>query len=789
MIKTKSVFVLFLITLLLTGCDQGNEEVIEADDNGSGKIVNIPVKPDIDKDYVMTDNDGNVFLKWFDTGLFVSKEYRDIRGNIVPAQIGLSVRGVWYPWGMLAGSNPKNCTLVQCNQTSDYRCQSVPGNTPIVANNSGNDGCYLANGLGIYILVAKQREDRTYPDPNINAIVSAGPSAADGFFTGHLGEFKPNQNGYINVNKLWSCDDNGGVVSCNDVNMRDLVGGKIYLKVVDGFYLDNDGSRSDSKGNQSITVNIKSGIYYPNFVSTTLITMHDSLNMITGILKNAIMDSFRDIIRLTVILYFMFTSLGFMIGLIKITQTEAVVRLMKIGIVIMLTTPYNIMSEYFVQFYDSVATFSSNIIAGNLPNMPYADTSSSGDFSQIGYLTIYDGILNQVISKQVNLKIIGLLFTSMIWCIPFMYVLIVIIIVVVLRSLVLYITAYFQMSILILILPIFAAMLLFRVTAALFQNWLKYMANSVFLIIVATLGMGLCLGIMNGILADLLSYAISKQNIWWFIWWWKPQDLNALYTHLNAESYFTGLLVALICYSFVEHIPKLADSLSASQFSPSTKAFNALWQGTQGMLSEGLSAIKEVNSRYLVGRLLDQRYKEDGEYSKDKEGKGILDKWKITRDKADYIFDKYIGSKYDQIQSGDMLFNNQVDNRLKDKEINLLKSEAQYKVNDYQQMIDDRRTTLEQQVKDNNAFKDAVNLGGNQISLLADNNPYVTHAGQQIQKDDIRRAISEGRNQITVGGNNIDLRSQYSRDLNDKLSKRLEELGNIEEELKQIRKN
>ncbi len=798
-----SNILLCLLILLTSGCDSGNSEVIEADDNGSGKIVHVLVKPGRDQSQIMQDSDGNVFLKWLDTGLFISNEsimlsnkesngYDSYQEEIAPARIGLSVRGVWYPWGMIPNIAPKQCTVIPCSLSDDYRCKLVPSSTMIVQNNQANDGCYLANGWGVYVLVAKPRSDGTYPDPNKNADVSISPSAADGFFTGHIGEFKPNQNGYINIDKLWSCDDNNGVSLCEVIDMKTVAKGKIYLKVVDSFYIDNNSSKSDTKGNQYITVNIKSGIYYPNFVSATLETMHDSLQSITNSLKNVIMDSFRDLVRVTILLYFLFTSLGFMIGLIKITQTEMIVRLLKIGIVVMLTTPYNTVSEYFVEFYDLTATFASNIIAANLPKMPYTESNASSEFGdKMSYLLIYDGILNQVISKQVNLKIISLLFTSMVWCIPLMYILIVIIIVIVLRSLLLYITAYVQMNILILILPIFAVMLLFKVTSKLFQDWLKYMANSVLLIIVATLGMGLCLGIINSVLSDLLNYSISKQNIWWFIWWWRPEDLNALYSHLNAESYLMALMISLICYSFVEQVPKLADALSDSQLSPSIQAFNALWTGAREMLDEGFSAIKNFNSQYLVGRLLDQRYKEDGEYVKDKEGKGILDKWKITRDKADNLFYKYIGSQYDKIDQGSIFSNSNINDKLKNQELNLLKSEQQYAGNDYQKMIDDRKVALDQELKNNDTLKNSVHLGedANPISLSADNNNNIVYNGHHIAKDDIRAAISQGRNQINVGGNNVNLRSQYSKELHEKLNKRLEELGKIEEELRQIRKN
>lgn len=790
--KVLHVLLCCIITSLLAGCDNGNLESIDADDNGAGKIIKLPVTLPRDGSQTMTDDNGNPVLRWLDTGLIVNGQYYDAYGNIIPAIIGLSVKNFWYPWGRAAQSFSGPCVITTCGQSNDYRCAILNDpSMPITQNDSINDGCYLANGLGIYILVAQRRSDNSYPDPNATANIAAGPSASDGFFTGHIGAFTPANDGTINIDKLWSCDQGTGTLVCDAVPLSNLAGGKIYLKVFDGFYSDNDADFSDVEGNKYVTINVKSGIYYPNFISATLTTIDGTLKQVTMSLENAILNSMRQIVFLVVLLYFTFTSLFFLIGVTNLTQTEAVVRLLKMGIVIMLTSPNNLIAEGFLNIYESIATFASNIIASNLRGMPSPSTASSSDFgNQIGYLVIYDGILNQAISSQVNIKIWSLLFTSHIWCIPLLYILLVIIIVVVLRALLLYITAYFQISILILIMPIFAVMVLFNVTANLFQNWLKYMANSALLIIVATLGMGLSLGMMNQVLSDLLKYSVSKQNIWWFIFWWRPDNEAVLSAQLNAGTYFTALIIALICYAFVEHVPKLADALSDAQLSPSTQAFSALWNSTSELFNNGLSGLKKINAKYLVGRALDQRYKTDGKYDEKKEGKGILDKWKMTRASADAFFYKHLGSKYDRLfgEDGAPIFVDPVAEKIKQKEMALLDAKNKYTINDYQSMIDDRRTKLLEQISSNDRFKDTINVQGvGDISLKADTNPNVNINGNPVLKQDIRDAVA-GNGQLNIGGVNYNVRSLYDQQQGDKLNRKLEELGNIQKELKRVKR-
>lgn len=776
---------MLLTILALTGCGDYSSDHIDADDNGEGKSIRLIVKPDDSNGLIIRDQNNNMSSKWHDTGLIVNS-FPDENGQI---SIGISIRGSWYPFG--SSGKKRECSLTTCANTPDIRCNNLPSNTPVVDMSDSNIGCYLSQGKGIYILIAKS--GGTTPDPNANPTVANSPGSYSGFYTAHLGDFKTNKNGLISVDKVWSCDDNSSVIACNEVKISQLVGGKIYLKPYDGYYSDNTADLKDSSGNPYVLINLKSGIVYPNFVSETITTIVNNINDVSDRLENSIVTSLRDLTIVIVMMYLTFTAFAFMIGMAKITQTEAVVRLLKVGIVLMFLTPDNIIANGFMHMYQQLANFGSNIIAGSMPNS-YIDTSGGSDLeSSLNYLLMYDEIINQILSRQVHIKIISLLFTWNFWLIPFMYILIVMIIFIVLRSLLLYITAYVQIAFLIVILPILVPTLLFNTTADIFQNWLKYMANSALLIIVATTGFGVVLNIMMDNLGNLLSYSVTKT------WWWFPDDDDAVSSVLNFSTYISTLIQALICYGFVEVAPKLADALSESQLSPSLHAFNALWNGMSNMLNEGISKLKSFNNQYLMGKLMDQSYKTDGKYDRSKEGKGLLNDWRQKRDKINKFYERKIGRKIDMLNrkiNDDSLINlidPYKDQKIKDELADLReKHELEGKTySDYRELINKKREEYTNQVKDNLSRINEVIMPDNSIVQLDDPRDTINYQGQDIQKQEIREAIAEGRSIKNANGDDLGqvqnnpragAANQYDVGLNDSLKGKLTGLAKIEKD-------
>lgn len=782
---------MIILLCFCNGCSQ-NEDKIDADDNGVGKKVKIYPIQNKDAGNTLKDTDGTLALKWTDTELSVSVQNSE---DAVPS-IGISIQGQWYPWGNIS-SSPQECQLITCDQSSSSQCSDLasPSSVQIVKNYFGNYGCYLNNGLGIYLLIAKRDENNVYADPNQNALVANSPSSALGFYTAHLGAFPQSRDGSINVDKAWACDEINGKIECSSVPIQTLNGGRVFLKVVDNYYADNASNASDN----SITINMKKGVYYPNFVSAALFAFKNTLDYVTDLLKKSLMNSLKDIVFVIILLYFVLTAFGFMTGLVQLTQTEAVVRLLKIGIVVLLTSPGNIIGSGFISLYDNLSTLAADIIANAIPDLP-SSGQTPNKIDGLAYLGVYDGILNQVLSIQVHLKIWSLMrCLSRIWCIPMLYILLIIIITVVFKSLLIYITAYVQMSILIIMLPILAVTMLFKVTASFFQDWLKYMANSAMMIVIATLGLGLVLGMMNKDLQSLLNYSISNTN--WFLWfyWWEPD--SAVTTQLNASSYFLALFTALICNIFVEHVPKFADALTDAQLAPTSQGFKNLLHGMHGTFHNAFNKvsnqIQSINSKYLMGRLLDQRYKKDGQYSDEKEGKGLLDKWKSTRDKADKFWYKTIGAPLDivkGISEGDDLSGiaQGVKQKWNSFDISQASKNAQT-ANDYEKMIEEKMTHWKSEQEKVDALKDSVrvDLGGGQqqeISIKDDGIANVNVNNVDIPKAFIKDAIENHNGVLHHNGVQYDFSNLHDKELSNKVQEKLNELTNIKKELDKVKR-
>ncbi len=806
-------FFLFCICIsIITGCSNGDTDHIDADDNGTGRNVRLKVKPDYTSSIDVVKGDtGEYTTRWFDTGLFVTGQTYDEDGNEIPPRIGLSTSGLWYPWGIDNKGIAKECLIVSCGQSTDDRCKTLDPSTPVIQSFALNNKCYFTNGNGVYILVAKHKDDGTYSDPNQSFDVASGPSVKQGFYTSHIGDFAPDKDGVIKIDKFWSCtsasaDDK---VFCDSINIDQLIGGKIYVKLSDAYYADNDSSISDSQKNPYIGINIKTGVFYPNFVSAALKAFRNTIELATYAIKNAIMDSLQDVIFVVIMLYLCITIFGFMIGIVKLNQTEAVVRLFKIGIVAMLTSPNNVIASGFVVLYQNLAEFASSIIASNLPYMPNASSydDSSGDTfgNQIGYLAIYDIIFNQLISREVHTKIWALLFTESFWCIPALYILISIIIVVVFRSLLTYILAYIQLSVGILILPILAVMLLFKVTATLFQNWLKYMLDSALMIVIGTMGMGLTLSLMDNSLSSMLQYSVTWRDWFWFLGWWFPDNQDTVSSAISPSNYFFALISALICKTFIENILTLVNSLSGSTIARSSDAFRALWGNignplsplqnswvinnipilnkiTNALISPG-QTLRQINAKYLTGALLNRRYNKDGSG----EGKSILDKWKITRDRADLLYKKSIAMPIeygkDIVKPNSVLFSNTSLQKLKTKTINqemsILSRENKYhgiSERKYSGLIAQKEEQLYDKLS-------KIHVNGSEISLK--NGQYTLADGQILgSKAEIERAISQNRGIL----NEHNVRYVYTDDERAKFSSKLDELATLKTELEKIKR-
>lgn len=777
---------LILILMIVSGCDKYDDEIISAHDNGTGKGIKLYVKQDASDRSLLQDED-NGTLKWTDTGLIVSS----FLTNTATPTISLSIRGRWYPFGSIKNnSSPKECITRSCNETDDMRCTNLPPNIQIVTTED-NEGCALSKAKGVYMLIAKNINGIT-SDPNINAMVANSPSSADGFYTAHLGDYTQDKNGLMIIDKMWECansdSSSNSIISCNPVPISKLIGGKIYLKIYDSYYNDNSADYSDN-GRSYIFINIERGVIYSNVISQIIRLLVNTIDNTANALSHSLVQSLKNVILSIIILYIAFTGFMFMTGLSKITQKEAFVKLIKLSIVMMFFNPDNMFAQNFPKIYQGLANISSNIIMNNINRtvpMTVQDENVGGFEESLSYLMFFDGIVNQMFSRQVHLKLIALLFSIFYWILPFMVIFILMILYTVLQSMLLYTVAYTQIGVLIVILPILVPALLFQTTAELFQSWLKYMANSAILIVVATMGLGLILKIMTDDFTGLISYAVTVKSFCVY-----PVSYSEVISVLNFKTYMSALIRAFICYSFVNMAPQLANALSDANLSPSADAFRNLSNGLNNMGSSIVGELKMMNNKYLIGRLMDQAYKTNGKYDKDKEGKGVLNKWRQTRQKIEHLYKQNAISK--------LIRPLYIDERTlkseKESYENYQDNLSTKRYNDYEEKLKQKEAANKSAIEANLNTIQNVDIGGRPLNL---SNPgdTIDYNNQTISKQDIRQAIAENKQLTLPDGTNVALNNPqiannvaYNMEPLQQLQETQNKLSGIKEQLQKIRRN
>ncbi len=604
------IITLIILTFVTKDSSIDGENKIDADDLGKGTTIPLPVQMIEPIEGV----NGSKTQSWYDTGLIVVS-----KNDGMGAGVSLSVGNVWYPLGK--SNISKECELELCSVSDDPRCKILKNSSvSVVASYGANKYCKLSDGKGIYLLFAKPLGNGNYNNPNANYSSAAYPTARMSFYTSHLGEFKM-EGSTLFVDKAWSCDGFSG--ACDAVDMESLLGSRIYIKLLDDFYGDNV-----TKKNNTIKVNIKGGVYKPNFIQAVIKTLESTLDIVSSGLKNSILYSIQNIISATLILYLSFNGLGFALGMINISYTEFIVRIFKLSIVVMLTTPNDVLTDLFLSFFKILGETSANLIASVLPDL--SGTKEAGNLGNLSYLLPYEDLVNQLISYPIHIKILSLALTKHFYLIPFLYLIVLVLLLTILKALLLFITAYMQIAVLVIILPIMALTILFQITGELFQNWMRYMANSAMLITVTVLATGLILSMISDGLANLLNYQVELG------WIWAPVGDQASKT-LTIDNVFFVLLKSLIAYTVIDFIPGLVDGFTNAQFSPSANSFRAMQQGIGSLGGQIWDSVRGFNAEYGVGRLLDQAYKKDGKYSQDKEGTRFFDQFYANKKAFDHM--------------------------------------------------------------------------------------------------------------------------------------------------------
>ncbi|AIF81926.1 putative type IV secretion system protein [endosymbiont of Acanthamoeba sp. UWC8] len=183
------------------------------------------------------------------------------------------------------------------------------------------------------------------------------------------------------------------------------------------------------------------------------------------------------LVRALLVFYVAFFGVGFLIGTIKLNQQEAVIRMVKVGVIITLISPnsWDFFGTYLLNMFieggiELIAiivsgSFSSEVV--NVTRDPFA------------VFSLFDGPISQIFSSAVWKKIYALICTGLLGLIVALVVMYCAIIYVLslLKATLVYIYSLVGIALLITTAPIFICCLLFEITKSLFDSWWKYLIS------------------------------------------------------------------------------------------------------------------------------------------------------------------------------------------------------------------------------------------------------------------------------------------------------------------------
>lgn len=624
----KIICCLILPALLITGCY--DDECFEAMDYGKGTKVTIFANPlEQPTTLLLSSPLTSQVSRWIDTGYFVTGSYEDYTGATLSVPIKMQITGQWFPWGS-DGSNSA-CQMAGC-ASNDMVCltksnvsgniSGLPGN---VVQTTGTPlptlPCYLTGAIGLYGLVSEIKEDGTYQDPNQTIAAASNPHTVSGLHSFHVSLFPdkdssdgPSDGTLFAVDKIATCtpDDVGrDVITCNyDTKQpsNQVVGGRLYFKLLDNYYADNAGGYD---------ITLLDGIYHEGIVSKILRTIQTTLTIAEEKIFTSVIDDgdLRPVIKVCLIMYICFIAISYMLGMAgEEVAAEIVKKVFKITVISMLlyngADSYNVFTQSLVSWFDNIGNGFSNLISKTLFAAERAPDQTVPSFlaPTASYMSIYDQLIQQLLSQSINAKIQATFFTwRFFYWFFLLYALVVMLILFVFKAVSLYIIATFQITILTLLLPIILILALFKKTYKFFSSWLTSAASSGLLIILVTAVSALMVALVGQQLADLFYYRVCGDVIWRIETWdilsfWKLCSQSQTRIALSMSTYLECVLTYAVFNLYMNAAPKIADALASSAVGTSSAAYDVAARSFASFKDGAGSYVNSMASSYRTFR-------------------------------------------------------------------------------------------------------------------------------------------------------------------------------------------
>lgn len=503
------LLIIFLTLLLLSNCAE--EPCIGAEDTGQVSVF-VPANPRLAIDTGYRHDTTGQRASWLNIGYLTNGDAFEIE-----------IAGDWTPWfGDEAFSElytaDKDCTITTINKNAerfdidgeydyinDYKYINKETRESILLAPKDQNACVLRGGQGLYIgffgpdglttpkiahhlkTTSIKCPDLYWHNENNNNTVEPGECYKEG---------KSSENRTIIEDKSIYVYKTAGFYKNTK---RNYVGPNEVVKLVilDRYYSDNEGGYdvrflkgvgSKDKGSLEKLMEEFEKVFLGKY---NYMTEKWEGGILMKIYNAIILDNaFTAVIRFALVFYIITLGFNIMTGSSKLTQKELLVRMLKLSLVIAVTSPNgwyffnNYIADFFIRgVYSATLAMASIIDRAFTISEQYIATQGRLDrFSGAARFAYFDDVIQLFFSREMFLKSLGLV--SNFWfgflLAIAMFILIIAFIIILIMATYPYVISLGQIALALSLAPIFFVLFLFKRTEGLFKKWVVFICARFF---------------------------------------------------------------------------------------------------------------------------------------------------------------------------------------------------------------------------------------------------------------------------------------------------------------------
>uniref|UniRef100_A0A3B0JI45 Type IV secretion system protein VirB6 n=1 Tax=Wolbachia endosymbiont of Aleurodicus dispersus TaxID=1288877 RepID=A0A3B0JI45_9RICK len=339
--------------------------------------------------------------------------------------------------------------------------------------------CWFTNGHGAYLLFKRPSDS----SPNENLKSMRNPESP----TVHLGYNSVAEDG----SGLFTLDRDNTTLqdrNCNTVRLEK--GWKIYVKILDRYYLDNAGGYSFEflSGVQKPS-NFGFFDYVYNYLKCVLLInenckKHFDSNdpaaaqaMFENIAEKS--TSFHNFVLSLLVLFIVISSLLYLFGMIRETKHDMLIRMMKITLVIVLISPgsFRFFYDHFLVLFVKGLEQLISIITNFAPNMNTGGNSNVAQGNEAKLFSFMEDMFNKFFAYSVLKKFAAFLHYQMqvsLLMIQAIFIGIVLYFLLCMYAYIIFLSGFMGIAFLVAIMPLFLISILFSPLKSLFEGWIKF---------------------------------------------------------------------------------------------------------------------------------------------------------------------------------------------------------------------------------------------------------------------------------------------------------------------------